>query len=576
MTTDGRPVRLLRGYGWWIVLVTVLITAGAYGVSRLEKPGHRSTATAVVSPRLRPGIDVVPANPGTEREIARSGTVLREVSEQLGISPEELTRGLTVEPAAGGGAAVVFTYDHSNAATAQQRAQAMAAEYVRYRNSSVSQYGIAASLVSPATRAEEQRRPLWAYLVAGAVLGLLLGLLSAVWLARRRDRIRGRAGYERVTGVPVLATIPRARRSRGPGAPLPVLLRAPDSADAEAYRYLRARLDPRLHGPSTVLVTSAREGEGRSTTAANLAVVLAQAGRRVVLVDTDVRRPALHLMFDLSRDRGLTNVLAGRHSLGETLAAGAIVNLRVLAAGADREGNSDLLAAGGLTGLLHELKGQCDVVVLDSPALLSVSDGLGLAAHSDQVLLVTDYRRTTRAAAVRAASELEQVAPGKVAAVLVGVPERDGGLIPRTRAGRAPGVAASPMADRFDILEGPAEVGLKEPAAVPVLGAPPSPAPAPSPAPGAAPAPGPAPAPSPAPTSKAKPPRPARAKVAIPKPRVYSSAAAADAEANGSRAEANDARGETNGAHGDANGDRGEAMEAAEVVARPDDASAGR
>ncbi|MBM2620245.1 CpsD/CapB family tyrosine-protein kinase [Actinoplanes sp. LDG1-06] len=484
--------------------MTVVITAGAFAVSLLEKPDHRSVATAVASPRLKPDVPAVAANPGTEREIARSTTVLQTVAKGLGISEEQLSRGLTVEPADDGGVAVVFTYTDRNATTAQQRAQAVAAEYVRYRNSSITQYGIAASLVSPASRAEEQRRPLWVYLVPGAALGLLLGLLSAVVLARRRDRIRGRADFERATGVPVLATIPRARRSRGPGAPLPVLLRSPDSADAESYRFLRARLDPRLEGPSTVLVAGGRDGEGRSTVAANLAVALAQAGRRVALIDTDVRNPALHLMFDLSRDRGLTNVLAGEHSLAETLAAGAIVNLRVLAAGAEREGDPDLLAAGGLTGLLHELKTQVDVVVLDSPAVLSVADALGLAAHSDHVLLVTDYRRGTRAAAVRAAGELEQVAPGRVAAVLIGVPERDGGLIPRTRSGRAPAPAAlaAPPVDRFALLEGPAD---------------PPPPPHPEPEKPAAP--------------KPKQPRPARAKAAIPKPRVYTSAAKAEAEA---------------------------------------------
>ncbi|MBU2664195.1 CpsD/CapB family tyrosine-protein kinase [Actinoplanes bogorensis] len=534
--------------------MTVLITAGAYAASRAEKSDFRSAATAVASPRLRAGIDPVPANPGTEREIARSGTVLRAVATELKISEDELAGGLSVETADSGGAAVVVAYTDRDAAVAQQRAQAVATEYVRYRNTSTSQYGIAASLVSPAGPAVEQRTPLWIPLAAGALAGLLLGLLSAWGLARRRDRIRGRAHFERETGVKVLATIPRARRPRGPGAPLPVLLRAPGSADAESYRYLRARLEPRLKNPATVLVAGARDGEGRSTTAANLAVALAQAGRRVALIDTDVRHPALHLMFDLSRDRGLTNVLAGEHSLAETLAAGAIVNLRVLAAGALRDGGPDLLAAGGLAGLLHELKQQCDVVLLDSPALLGVADALALAGHSDHVLLVTDYRRTSRAAAVLAASELEQVAPGRVAAVLIGVPERDGGLIPRTGTGRAPaGPALTPPVDRFAVLEGPGDEDAHAaprapsappdsaplatprstalPSARPVSATPAQPVSA-APAPAAQPVSDqPAPEqPKPEPERK-KPARPARAKVAIPKPRVYTSAAKAEAEA---------------------------------------------
>jgi len=523
MTTNGRPVRLLRGYGWWIILVTVLITAGAYPAHRYGPADYRSTATAVAGPRLRADITPIPVNAATEREIARSTAVLRTAATVLGIGQPALADGLVVEPVAGGGAAITIAYTDRSAAVAQQRAQAVAAEYVRYRNTTTAQYGIAASLISPA--GEPVRRiPLWLYLTVGAVAGLLLGLLSAYWLARRRDRIRGRVHFEQQTGVPVLASVPRARRPRGPGTPLPVLLRSPDSADAESYRFLRARLDPRLDGATTVLVTGGREGTGRSTTAANLAVALAQSGRRVVLIDTDVRRPALHLMFDLSRDRGLTNVLLGEHTLAETLAAGAIVNLRVLAAGAQRDGGADLLAGDGLTGLLHELKGQCDVVVLDSPPLLGVADAIGLATHADQVLLVADYGRTTRADAVRAAAELAHVAPGRVAAVLIGMPERDGGLIPRAQAGHAPAAAPSPQpaVDRFAALDGPADFPRSPaPADLPRSPAPPPPSPEPAQAPAAAAAEQP----------KARPPRPVSAKAAIPKPRVYTSAAAVEAEA---------------------------------------------
>ncbi|WP_250035125.1 polysaccharide biosynthesis tyrosine autokinase [Paractinoplanes maris] len=499
MTTNGRPVRLLRGYGWWIILVTVLITAGAYALSRVETVDHRSTATAVAGARLRAGFTPGPADAATEATIARSATVLQAAADELRMTADDLADGLTVAPVEGGGTAITIGWTGREAATARQRAQAVATEYVRYRNSTTAQYGIAASLVTPAGPAEEQRRPLWLYLTAGAVAGLLLGVLSALWHARRRDRLRGRAHYEEQTGLPVLATIPRARRSRGPGAPLPVLLRSPDSADAEAYRYLRARLDPLLHHPATVLVAGGRDGEGRSTTAANLAVALAQAGRRVVLVDTDVRHPALHLMFDLSRDRGLTNVLTGRHTLAETLAAGAIVNLRVLAVGAGHDNAADLLAAGGLAGLLHELAEQCDVVVLDSPPLLGVADGLALATQADHVLLVTDYRRTSRGVAARVAADLEQVAPGRVSAVLIDVPDREGGTLPRSRAARAP---APPT-----VAPPPAPTPSATPAR-PAAAPPPAPAPPPSPAPSAAPA-RPSAGPPPAPTTPPSPAPPA-------------------------------------------------------------------
>jgi polysaccharide biosynthesis transport protein len=552
MTTYGRPAGLLRGWGWWIVLVTVLITAGVYTAHRYLPADFRSTATVVAAPRLRPGVTPVPADAGTEREIANSATVLRIAAAELGMSRDDLIDGLVVEPVAGGGAAITVAYSDRDAATAQQRAQAVAAEYVRYRNSTTAQYGIAASLVSPAGTAIEQRLPLWVPLTSGAVAGLLLGLLSAYGLARRRDRLRGRAHFERETGVPVLATIPRARRSRGPGAPLPVLLRSPGSPDAEAYRFLRARLDPRLQCPATVLVAGGRDGEGRSTTAANLAVALAQSGRRVVLVDTDVRHPALHLMFDLTRDRGLTNVLAGEHQLAETLAAGAIVNLKVLAAGAPRDGGGDLLAGNGFTGLLRELREQCDVVVLDSPPVLGVADAIGLAAHADHVLLVADHARTTRADAVRCAAELAQVAPDRLAAVLVGLPERDGGLLPRPAPAPAAAQPTGPrlLTNRVAAPDGPGfaapeqprtplatpEQSHAAPESPPPQAATPERHPASSAAPERHPASSAAPERHPAQAAaerpQAQPARPVSAKAAIPKPRVYTSAAAkAEAEA---------------------------------------------
>ncbi|WP_127505737.1 polysaccharide biosynthesis tyrosine autokinase [Actinoplanes solisilvae] len=528
MTTHGRPARLLRGWGWWIVLVTVLITAGVYAAYRFVPADYRSTATAIAGPRLRPGIEPVPADAGTEREIARSDTVLRTAATELGIGRDDLVEGLDVEAA--GGAAITIAYSGPSAVTAQQRAQAVASEYVRYRNSITSQYGIAATLVSPAGEAVEQRFPLWVPLLSGAAGGLLLGVLSALGLARRRDRLRGRVHFEQQTGVRVLATIPRVPRSRGPGAPLPVLLRSPASADAEAYRFLRARLDQQLRCPATVLVAGGRTGEGRSTTAANLAVALAQSGRRVVLVDTDVRHPALHLMFDLSRDRGLTSVLSGEHTLAETLAAGAIVNLRVLAAGAPR--GADLLAGNQLTGLLHELREQCDVVVLDSPPLLGVADAVGLAAHADHVLLVADHSRTTRADAVRAAAELGQVAPDRLAAVLVGVSGRDGGPTPRNRAGESPSLAPRPLPPLPSAsLDGPADHA--KPTAQPNPAAQPKPAAEPRSA--AAEHPQPAPERPQAQSATERPAgqsaRPISAKAAIPTPRVYTSAAKAEAEA---------------------------------------------
>ncbi|MFF5084805.1 AAA family ATPase [Actinoplanes sp. NPDC000266] len=460
MATTSEPARLIRGYGGWTLLLMIVLAAGAWGLSLLEPARYRAEATIVAQPRLRTNITPVPADPATESEIARSAAVLRPAAISLGIDQQTLADGLRVSPAEAG-TSFTITYDSSTAPTARTRAQAVAAQYLAYRNATTSQSGISATLVTPATSATAVTwLPRWLYPLIGAAAGLLTGIVLARW--RSRDRVRGRVHFEHLTGWPVLATIPRARRSRGPGAPLPVLLRSPASADAESYRYLRARLEACLEGPATVLVTSAHEGEGRSTTAANLAIALAQSGRRVVLIDTDVRGPVLHQMFALSRDRGLTGILTGDISGASALRDGPVPHLRLMAAGPDQEGAPDLLAA-SFGEMLRELKSECDVIVLDSAPALHVADAVALAAVSDLVLLVADFDRLTRSTARRVAAELTPATAAPVAAVLIAVPEHRGGLIPRTRAGRAP----APTADRF-----PSSSRDPSPARLPTMGHP--------------------------------------------------------------------------------------------------------
>ncbi|MEV4351489.1 P-loop NTPase [Actinoplanes sp. NPDC049596] len=490
MTTTSEPARLIRGYGWWTLLLMIVVGAGAWGLSLLEPARYRAEATVVVEPRLRANITPMPADPATESEIASSSAVLRPAATSLGVSQQTLADGLRVTPAAG--TSVAIAYEASTAATARTRAQTVATQYLSYRNATTAQSGLSATLVTPAASASRVTwLPLWLYVVIGAAVGLILGVLLARY--RSRDRVHGRNHFEQLTGLPVLATIPRAPRSHGPGAPLPVLLRSPASADAEAYRYLRARLEARLEGPATVLVTSAHGGEGRSTTAANLAIVLAQSGRRVVLIDTDVRGPVLHQMFELSRDRGLTGILTGDISGASALRPGPVPNLRLMAAGPDQDGAPDLLAT-SFGDMLRELKNQCDVIVLDSAPALRVADAVALASVSDAVLLVADYNRLTRTTARRAASELTAATAGAVAAVLIGVPERNGGLVPHTRAGRAPAPTTSAGPDRFAALEDPSDqpTALSPAApshaaasptftAAPVSGAGPAPAPAAAP-----------------------------------------------------------------------------------------------
>ncbi|MEV6637989.1 polysaccharide biosynthesis tyrosine autokinase [Actinoplanes sp. NPDC051470] len=446
MSVNGGPGRLLRVYGPWIVLVTAVVMAAAFGASRTAPVEYRSTAVVVVEARVRSNTTPVPPDMGTEKELASSGVVVDPAAWSLGVDPGVLLTGLTISVAPDANV-LTFAYTSTEAAIARQRAGALAEAYVAYRNAGEAKEpaGTAktpvattstqhATLVTPAGLPDGPvSRPVWIDLAIGLVAGLVLGVGSALIRDRLDDRIRGRADFERVARATVLATVPRVRGRRG-GSPSPVTLRAPESPAAEAYRYLRSRLQPLLsERDRTILVTSADDGEGRTTTAANLAAALAMAGRTVILVDADLRRPGLHTVFDMANGAGLTTILAGDAAPADVVQAGPVPRLRLVTAGPAAGAAADLLEGSRLDRTLRGLHQLCDIVVLDSGPVLSVSDGIALAAVSDHVLLVGDYRRTTRGHVVRALAELAEVVDGNISGVLLNAPKSAGGLTPRGR-----------------------------------------------------------------------------------------------------------------------------------------------
>ena len=204
----------------------------------------------------------------------------------------------------------------------------------------------------------------------------------------------------------------------------------PRSPVAEAYRRLRtnlefASLDSSLR---TLLVTSAGPDEGKSTTLSNLAVSIAQAGRRVILVDGDLRHPRLHELFGLDNRQGLTTVVS-QASPAPSGASGDIplqesgVNgLRVLAAGPLPDIPADLIASPAVETLIATLREQADIVLFDAPPVVTVTDAAVLASKVDGVLLVINAGRTRREYAQRAKALLAQVHARVVGAVLTNAP----------------------------------------------------------------------------------------------------------------------------------------------------------
>jgi capsular exopolysaccharide synthesis family protein len=204
------------------------------------------------------------------------------------------------------------------------------------------------------------------------------------------------------SGAPVLGLIPRIPRARFKSNTLLVTLSRPDSESADAFKALRVRLMHAVnHRPagSVILVTSSLAGEGKTTVLANLGVVLAMTGKRVVIVAADLRRPRLQTYFpgsDFSRSSGagLTEVLTDKRKALEALSTTGTENLLVLHVGgkANAASPSDLLGSARMTDLLAELRDLADIILVDTPPLLASSDVVILASLSDGVLFVVDPR----------------------------------------------------------------------------------------------------------------------------------------------------------------------------------------
>ena len=198
---------------------------------------------------------------------------------------------------------------------------------------------------------------------------------------------------------------------------------APKSPISEAYRTFRtniqyAKIDKSLQ---TMLVTSPGPGEGKSTSAVNLAITMAQMGSRVVLVDADLRRPVVHSIFNMDRRIGLTNILVGRASLDEAIIQTEINNLSIITCGTLPPNPSELLGSSKMDNLLNELKNRFDIILFDSPPVIAVTDAAVLGSKLDGVILVVKSGQTDREAAFRAFALLKNVKTHILGALLNGM-----------------------------------------------------------------------------------------------------------------------------------------------------------
>ncbi|MDG4819613.1 polysaccharide biosynthesis tyrosine autokinase [Micromonospora sp. WMMD956] len=254
-------------------------------------------------------------------------------------------------------------------------------------------------------------------LALGALGGLLGGIALALLRTRLDTRLRDSVALQRATGSPLLGEIPFDAAART--APL-IVGDAATSPRAEAVRKLRTNLRfVDVHEPARVIaVTSALQGEGKTTLSCNLAIALAEAGWRVALVDADLRRPKVAEYLGMEAGVGLTDVLLGDVSVGDVVQRWGDKSLLVLPAGSAPPNPSELLGSKAMADLLLVLRESADIVVIDTAPLRTVTDGVVVAVQADGALMVSRYGRTDRGQVGAAAQALQAVSVRLLGCVL--------------------------------------------------------------------------------------------------------------------------------------------------------------
>lgn len=263
-------------------------------------------------------------------------------------------------------------------------------------------------------------------ILLGLGAGLLCGFAIALIREMLDNTVKAREALEEIAGTGLVGSIPMDKERRKQPA---IAFDSDNSPIAEAFRKVRTNLQFVAvdNPPRVIVITSSMPHEGKSTTAINIALALAEADHSVLLVDGDMRRPTLAKYLDLVGSVGFSTVLSGGATLDEALQKTRFPGLSVLTSGRIPPNPSELLGSQTARKLLSQLRAQFDYVVVDSTPLLAVTDAAILAAGADGVLLVARFGHTRRDQLAHAAASLESVGAPLLGAVFTMIPPRSGG-----------------------------------------------------------------------------------------------------------------------------------------------------
>ena len=436
MATDNRHVSsaegtivpslldYLRVLGRWkvvFILIVVLVPATAVAVSLSQEPTYRASAEVYL--RIQGSSGGAPQYVDPQREaqtlakLARTPPVVDPVLEEVpraGLDRTEFLESSEVSNTVGVDV-LTFTVENSDPDLARELATAYANSFTEYQKGLDDL--VSAEVVVPA----EEVPKVGPRTVRNGLIALCLGLVLAlvvVFLADALDtRVKSVDAIREALGVRLLGRLgtPPSRLRKLNGL---VMLTDPTSREAEQFRSLRWSLElaNTEHGARTIMITSAVDGEGKSTTVANLAVTLSRAGRRVVVIDADLGRPYLHRLFNVHQEPGLTDVELGETSLAEALRPIGVTeesssannssrriehagSLEVLSAGSALQDPDELGPDRAMARIFERVRDRADIVLVDAPPLLR-SNAIALSTHVDAVIVVVRLN-ALRASALR-------------------------------------------------------------------------------------------------------------------------------------------------------------------------------
>jgi capsular exopolysaccharide synthesis family protein len=436
--TQGDPGLDLRDYlrvvrrNWILITATALAGLLLGGVATsLTKPTYTAETQLFVS--ISSSGSVQELQQGNTFTQARVQSYVKTVASPAVLQPAIDSLGLTVTPAELAdrvksttdlntvliNIAVVDQSPVQAAAIAQAVANSLIATVERLekpKNGDSSPVSL--SVITPAVAPSVPSAPNTRLnLIAALLIGLAIGVASALVRSSMDSRIRGEADVRRVSASPLLGGISFDQDA----TKKPLLTQAsPHSQRAESYRQLRTNLQfANINGKAnSVLVTSSLPGEGKSTTATNLAISMAQAGQTVCLVDADLRRPMVGQYLGLDSSAGLTTALVGYADIDDLLQPWGDNNLFVLTAGQIPPNPSELLGSGKMHELILRLEETFDAVIIDAPPLLPVTDAAVLSRVVGGTLLVVGVQKVKQQDLDKSTNALELVGANILGLVL--------------------------------------------------------------------------------------------------------------------------------------------------------------